>query len=134
VPDLPFAAIAAAVAGMLLWALKQFLGEGIKHVGSRFWPKAATGRGVIRRAELRRYQRQVAATFSRQALASSEAAKWNCRSLCPAAVRAGRPPGGHLRVELRGVKNPERFMPKALSAGQLSVFFDGARRGGHRPT
>jgi NACHT domain len=187
VPDLPFAAIAAAVAGMLLWALKQFLGEGIKHVGSRFWPKAAAGRGVIRRAELRRYQRQVAATFSRQALGflrGSEVAlpavyvplqherdgrrediyeeiRSTPRTVALGAAGAGKSmllknsmvrwaerPDAFPRIpvlvelvryntvesidellreafQLRGVKNPERFIPKALSTGRLSVFFDG---------
>jgi hypothetical protein len=58
--------VALAVA---LWIAKQFFGEGVKHVGQRFWPAVfGSRRRTFKRRELRRYRASVAENYDSHSL------------------------------------------------------------------
>lgn len=52
-----------------LWIAKQFFGEGVKHVGQRFWPGVfGSRRRTLKRRELRRYRASVADNYDSHSL------------------------------------------------------------------
>ncbi|MEU7788064.1 NACHT domain-containing protein [Amycolatopsis sp. NPDC049159] len=67
--QLTYAVVMALVFAFAGFLAKQFVGEGVKHLGQRFWPAVfRSRRRTLTRRELRRYAGGVKATFDSHAL------------------------------------------------------------------